>query len=180
MQTTSPDLRRDMITALPAAGPHPSLGDQARVFDRFVGTWDTEYVTYAEDGKTTRVRGEVRFGWIIDGWALQDIWSTLPGGASKPRDIGTTLRFYDPKAGTWRIIWAMPQRSTLVVLTGGAVGERIVLEGRDADNARLRWSFNDIQPDSLLWRGEISRDEGQTWRVASEHHLRRRIYSDAP
>jgi len=40
MQTTSPDLRRDMITALPAAGPHPSLGDQARVFDRFVGTWD--------------------------------------------------------------------------------------------------------------------------------------------
>jgi hypothetical protein len=34
------DSRRDMIAALPAVGPHPSLGDQALIFDRFVGTWD--------------------------------------------------------------------------------------------------------------------------------------------
>ena len=34
----TPDPRQAMINALSALGPHPSLGDEARVFDRFVGT----------------------------------------------------------------------------------------------------------------------------------------------
>src|SRR5262249_36577042 len=42
---------RDLITALPAMGPHPSLGDKANVFGRFVGTWDVEYNRFTEDGK---------------------------------------------------------------------------------------------------------------------------------
>jgi hypothetical protein len=36
--------RLDMVTALEAVGPHPSLGDQAKVFGRFVGTWDVKYM----------------------------------------------------------------------------------------------------------------------------------------
>lgn len=107
---TTPESRREMITALPATGPRPSLGDQARVFDRFVGTWDTEYIAYADDGSVSRMPGEVRFGWVLDGWALQDIWITYPDGASRERNIGTTLRFYDEEAGTWRIIWVYPAR----------------------------------------------------------------------
>ena len=37
-----PDPRRDMITALLAPGPHPSLDAEARTFDRVVGTWDAD------------------------------------------------------------------------------------------------------------------------------------------
>jgi hypothetical protein len=33
------DPRLAIVTALRATGPHPSLGDQAQVFGRFVGTW---------------------------------------------------------------------------------------------------------------------------------------------
>lgn len=37
----------------------------------------------------------------------------------------------------------------------------------------LRWSFNDIQPDTFVWRGEQSTDAGATFHLAEEMHLRR-------
>jgi hypothetical protein len=167
------DSRRDMITALPAAGPHPSLGDQARVFDRFVGTWDCDYATYSEDGKVTRFSGEVIFGWIIDGHAMQDIWISQPKGATE-RSIGTSVRYYDGKSATWRVVWIAPTADTIIKLTGGLVGDRIVLLGQDTDGSPLRWSFNEIHPESFVWRGESSRDGGKTWWLQEEHHMKRR------
>src|SRR5881296_137137 len=65
------DPRRDMIAVLPALGPHPSLGHHADLFGRFVGTWDADYSFIAEDGSVRHSRGEVLFGWILDGYALQ-------------------------------------------------------------------------------------------------------------
>src|SRR6266705_6037967 len=64
----------DMIAALAARGPHPSLGHHADVFGRLVGTWDADYSFIAEDGSVRHSRGEVLFGWILDGYALQDIF----------------------------------------------------------------------------------------------------------
>jgi hypothetical protein len=40
--------------------------------------------------------------------------------------------------------------------------------------ARMRWSFNNIRNDSFIWRGEKSHDEGKTWRLTDEYHLKRR------
>ena len=172
---TGNDPRRDMITALPALSPHPSLGDEARVFDRFVGTWECDYVHYEKDGSVTRYPGEVIFGWIIDGRALQDIWIWYEKGRSTDdRGIGTTLRIFDPKSGQWRIVWVAPAAGIVKTLSGGAVGDRIVLEGRADDGSSLRWSFNDIRNDSFVWRGETSSDEGKTWRLTAEYHMRRR------
>jgi hypothetical protein len=155
-----------MITALPALGPHPSLGDQARLFDRFVGTWDSDYDTYAADGSVTRASGEVLFGWIIDGRAIQDIWIGHPrSGSGNERFIGTSLRFFDTQSGVWRVVWVAPTAGNVITLQGGAVGDRIVLEGQGSDGSSLRWSFNDIRPDAFVWRGETSRDAGKTWRL---------------
>ena len=55
--TATRDGRRDMIAALPALGPHASLGEEARVFDRLVGTWDCDYSFHAEDGTIRRSSG---------------------------------------------------------------------------------------------------------------------------
>ena len=79
----TPDPRQAMINALSALGPHPSLGDEARVFDRFVGTWDCDYTFFLADGSTKHSVGEIRFGWILDGQAVQDIWITYPKEAGK-------------------------------------------------------------------------------------------------
>src|SRR5436190_23057272 len=97
-----------MINVLSALGPHPSLGDEARVFDRFVGTWDCDYTFFLADGSTKHSVGEIKFGWILDGQAVQDIWIAYPKEAGKERGIGTTVRFFDTKLKTWRIIFVSP------------------------------------------------------------------------
>ena len=68
------DPRLDMVTALQAMGPHPSLGDQAKVFGRFVGTWDAEYPEFSKDGKATRSPCEIVFGWIMERLAIQNLF----------------------------------------------------------------------------------------------------------
>jgi len=169
------DSRRDMVTALPSLGPHPSLGAEARLFDRLIGTWDCNYSFHAADGTVSRSSGELKFGWIIDGRALQDIWIGYPKDHTKDeRSIGTSVRFFDSNAGIWRVVWVAPANGLLITLQGGAEGSRIVLRGQDSDGSALRWSFNDIEADSFVWRGEKSRDGGQTWRLEEEHHMRRR------
>jgi hypothetical protein len=173
-EITMDNSKRDMITALEAAGPHPSLGEQARVFDRFVGTWDCDYANFKDDGTTERARGEGIFGWVLDGRAVQDIWTWTYENSNGQRELGTTVRFFDSKAGNWRIAWIDPVNLAIKILAGGAVGDRIVLEGKTDDGAQLRWSFNDIRKDSFIWRGERSRDSGKTWRLVAEYHLKRR------
>ena len=173
-QQKSVEPSKAMITALPASGPHPSLGDEARIFDRFVGTWDAAYAEYGNDGSVNRSAGEVRFGWILDGHALQDVWITYPDRARTEREIGTSVRYYDTKLKKWSVVFVDPAARNLAILTGGAVGDRIVLSNRTADGTMFRWSFNDIRPDSFVWRGERSNDDGKSWRLYAEYHMKRR------
>lgn len=169
------DPRSDMITTLRAFGPHPSLGDQARTFDRFVGTWDCDYGFIAPDGTVTRFNGELIVGWILDGRAVQDIWISYPrSGDSNERRIGTSVRFYDTRAGVWRVVFVAPTDGGMITLTGGVVEDRIVLKGKDGDGSSVRWSFNEIRSDSFVWRGETSDDEGKTWVLTEEHSMKRR------
>lgn len=169
------DPRLDMVTALQAMGPHPSLGDQAKVFGRFVGTWDAEYTELSKDGKATHSSGEVVFGWVMDGRAIQDLFIIYPSATHKEKFIGTTLRYFDPKSGTWRVIFIDPENDSVTRFTGGAAGDdRIVLHGQDTDGKETRWSFNDIRADSFVFRDEESRDGGKTWRLREEDHMKRR------
>jgi hypothetical protein len=155
-------------------GPHPSLGDQANVFGRFVGTWDAEYTMFTEQGKATHSSGEVILGWILDGHATQDLFIGYPAKPGAERTIGTTIRYFDAKSATWRVVFIAPAYDYVVKLTGGQVGDRIVLRGQDTDGSEMRWSFNDIRPDSFVWRGEVSHDGGKTWWLQEEHHMKRR------
>ena len=174
----STDARLEMIAALGALAPHPSLGEAARVFDRFVGTWDCHCIFYAVDGKKTEFMGEWIFGWILDGRLMQDVLRGYPKELESPTPddlrCGTSVRFYDAKAGQWNVCWFGSRNGFVIQVKGGTVGERIVLEGDDSDGDPMRWSFNDIKPDSFLWRGEKSKDRGKNWRVEQEMFLKRR------
>jgi hypothetical protein len=174
---TTHDPRRDMISVLAAAGPHPSLGDQAGVFDRFVGTWDLDCVLYGADGTVTRFSGAWIFGWVLDGLVMQDV--LIEGDPKTGRKLGTTVRFYNTQSRQWRVTWIPPWSGNVVALRGGAEGDRIVLLGQDVDGSMLRWSFNDIQANSFLWRGETSADGGTTWRTEQKMVLKRRAPTSA-
>ena len=176
-QTADP--RQAMVSALSASSPHPSLGDEARVWDRFVGSWDCDYTFFLEDGSVRHSRGELEFGWVMDGWAIQDIWVTYPKEAGKERGIGTSVRFFDSKSKMWQVVFISPAHNAVLTVRGGIEGDRIVLRGVDDEGSMLRWSFNDIKVDSFNWRGEKSRDGGKTWKLEEEHHMKRRAAASA-
>lgn len=169
------DPRLDLVTALQAMGPHPSLGDKGRIFDRLVGTWDVDYVDFSRDGKAIHRSGQLVVGWIMDGRALQDLWIVYPSGTRKDREVYTDLRYFDPRSGTWPATFLDPENASVARFTGGAVAaDRIVLDSQDlvATETR-RWSFNDIRSDSFIFRDESSRDGGKTWSLKSEYHMKR-------
>jgi hypothetical protein len=174
--TPASDPRRDMVAALKATGPHPSLGDHARVLGRLVGTWNVEYTDFSKDGKTTHRSGELLIGWVMDGRALEDVWIVNPSAARKEREIYAEVRYFDAKSGTWRAVFVDPQDAAIATFKGGAVGDdQIVFESQDlVPNESRRWSFNDIRPDSLVYREEASSDGGKTWRLESQYRMKRR------
>jgi len=168
------DPTQDMIKSLGASSPNPSLGEPARAFDWLVGSWDCDYGFHRDDGSVQHKKGELLAGWILDGRAVQDIFVSYPADGEKDRRLGTTIRFFDTALKQWRIIFISPQFNYVVTVQGRSDGDRIVLRGVDTDGAPIRWSFNDIKPDSFVWRGEKSHDAGKTWKLEEEHHMKRR------
>lgn len=165
----------DVSSALKATSPHPSLGDQAQVPGRLVGTWDVEYTTYAKDGKPSLRTGEFIVEWVMDGRALQDLWIVHPSGTRKEREVYSDLHWFDAKARTWRSAFVDPEHGSVARFTGGPVGnDRYVLETPDFGTSKTRWSFYDIRSDSFSVRGENSSDDGKTWKLESEYKMKRR------
>ncbi len=85
---------------------------------------------------------------------------------------GSTLRFYDPKLGTWRSTWIEPINGRVRLFVGRPTGGDIELISFDGDPL-LRWRFTEIQPDSFWWIGECSTDETRTWRIEERMYCTR-------
>jgi hypothetical protein len=166
--------REAMIHVLGSPNPSPALGDEAKTFDQLVGTWDADFSFHREDGSSYHKKGELHFGWVMDGRAIQDVWISYPTAGQKERSIGTTFRFFDTTLKQWRIVFINPQFNYMVTAQGGRVGDRIVLHGIDTDGLPLRWTFSEITSDSFHWQGEKSHDGGKTWKIEEEHHMKRR------
>ena len=147
------------------------------IYGRFVGSWDLDVRQFSEDGRERRRAGEWYFGWALEGRAVQDVWIVPP--RPEPADYyGTTLRVYDPRIDAWRIQWTDPVTRTFLQMIGRAEGTDIVQLGTRPDGQLARWSFRDITDDSFLWQGEVSADDGKSWRINTEFTARRRPQSD--
>jgi hypothetical protein len=156
-------------------GPHPSLGDEAKLFGRLVGTWEVKYTDFSKDGKVSHRSGELIVGWVMDGRVIQDLWIVDPSGARKEREVYADLRYFDPKSRTWPAIFIDPEHASVARFTNEPQrDDRIVLDTQDFDGTETRWSINDLRPDSFLWREEESSDGGKTWRLEAEHQMKRR------
>ena len=174
-QCDAGDPRWDMINAPRSPSPHIVAGEdpQARLFDRMIGTWDVAYTFIAADGSRQDAPGQFIAGWVLDGTAVQDLWIGVPPGQTE-RFIGTTIRFFDTERRTWRVTWVAPFARAVTLLEGSGDARQIILLG-DSPSGKLRWSFNDITANDFIWRGELSTDNGATWRLREEHHMRRRV-----
>ena len=167
-----------LAEALHAAGPVGPHADELQLFGQFVGSWDVVWSGVDAHGKTHAARGELHFGWVLGGRAVQEVWIVpgrgQPGEGRAPMAFhGSSIRFYDAAAGTWRSVWVDPVNGRMRQFTGGLVDGDIVLQS-DTNDPQLRWRFTRITPDSFTWRGEISHDGGVTWTPDEEMRITRR------
>jgi hypothetical protein len=166
------------ISKLAAAGPAPEFEDKLTLFGRLVGSWDVVNVVLNEDDGTAvhESRGEWHFFWILGGRGIRDV---LYAVGWSPDRFGSTYRCYDAEADLWRCTWMTPAGGEYVNLVAREVDTGIELIGHGPDPTRIeRWTFSEITEDSFLWRGEVSRDDGQTWRLIQEMHATRQASAD--
>jgi hypothetical protein len=161
-----------LVGALHVAGPAGEHAEKLMMFGRFVGSWDLEWTGTDPNGTRATMNGELHFGWVLGGRAVQDIWIVpgrgRPGEGRRPLAFhGSTIRFYDPSIDAWRSTWIEPVNGLVRRFIGRLVGGDFLLLS-DEDNPQLRWRFTDIEPNSFRWRGESSRDGGATWYLDEE------------
>src|SRR5262249_52022022 len=75
-EATRPD--NGLIDALHVSGPAHEHADKLMLFGQFVGSWDVEWAATGANGEPATATGELHFGWVLGGRAVQDIW-IVPG-----------------------------------------------------------------------------------------------------
>lgn len=168
-----------LLGSLPAPGP--ALSDSAhRLYSALLGDWDVTVIDHLPDGTRHTGTGEWHFAWVLEGRAIQDVWISPRRGERQSVALapvfdryGTTVRYFDPSIGAWRLTWVNPAQNYVATLVGRARGSDIVQEGSGDDGRMLRWTFSGITRDAFAWRGELSSDSGRTWRTVQEMSGRR-------
>ncbi len=168
------------VTLLSAPGWSCDIDEKADVYGWLVGSWELEVLRYrGVDLLSEKRRGEVHFGWVLEGRAIQDVW-IMPRCAERTPDsdrvnnmYGTTLRVWDPGIQAWRIRWINPVTGHEERQTGRRSGNEIVQIGARSDGAPTRWRFTEIMPDSFCWLGEALEPDGKTWNLEGEFRAHR-------
>lgn len=166
------------ILASPGRSPEIPASDD--VYGWLVGSWELKVLYYrAVDVSRLGVDGEVHFGWVLEGRAIQDVWIWPRRALRTPETdktnnmFGTTLRVWDPAIRAWRITWINPVRGHREEQIGRRVGDEIVQVGSRADGTPTRWRYTEMTPDSFRWIGESLMPDGETWKLEGEFRARR-------
>jgi hypothetical protein len=168
-------MRGTFIEGLVSEGPAEEYREQLMLYGQFVGDWRTTTMERQSDGSLAESEWDVRFQWVLEGRAIQDLWITPPRNGvnvawSEPGNrYSTTLRLYDPAIDAWHIVWLNPPGATVLRQMGRKVGSEIVQLGEmTRDGVLSRWVYRDITASSFRWCNERSVDNGASWELAQE------------
>jgi hypothetical protein len=166
---------RSFLKGLTSNGPAVEYANQLMLYGQFVGDWLAETTEYAADGSVTQSRWDIRFDWVLEGRAIQDLWITPVrngkevGWSEQGNRYSTTLRIYDPKIDAWHIIWTNPPSGYVTHQLARKVGDEIVqIADIDASGSLTRWVYRNITSDTFQWCNERSIDQGKSWRLTQE------------
>src|SRR5579885_2481855 len=102
IETPRPGLSLTLIDALHSDGPAPDRADKMGLYGWLIGAWEMDVQIPMANGARYEGKGEIHFGWVLEGRAIQAVWITPPRGSrSDPvgaaaNFYGSTLRIYDP------------------------------------------------------------------------------------
>jgi hypothetical protein len=169
-----------LLEILSPSGRSPEIPETLDVYGWLIGSWELDVYHYkAIDVSALGIKGEVHFGWVLEGRAVQDVWimprrSQRTGAMDKNNNMyGTTLRVWDPAIQAWRITWINPVTGHREEQIGRRSGKDIVQVGARTDGTPTRWMFTEITPDSFHWTGESLLPDGKTWKLEGEFRARR-------
>jgi len=155
------------------------IPEAADCYGWLAGSWQLEVRNYWGDVRALGLKAEAHFGWVLEGWAVQDVW-ILPvrdprtGEIDRSRQTqGTTLRVWDAALQAWRVTWISPLTGARVELVGRWSGKDVVQVGTFANGTPIRWIFSEITADSFRWTGETLQADGHTWKLEGEFLARR-------
>lgn len=171
---------RNFASLLHCSARSPEIPEAADIYGWLVGSWELDVLRYAGvDLAARNLKGEVHFGWVLEGRAIQDVWITpgpsdrRPGLDQNNNMYGTTLRVWDASIQAWRIRWINPVSGHEERQTGRKIGNDIVQIGARADGTPTRWRFTEITSDRFHWLGEALSTDGTSWRLEGEFLARR-------
>jgi hypothetical protein len=178
MMTTEAVEKRNFHAVLEASGRSPEIPESADAYGWLIGSWELDVYYYA--GRAVRdIKGEVHFGWVLEGRAVQDVW-IMPRRSERTANLdksnnmyGTTLRAWDPSIQAWRITWINPVTGHRQEQIGRWSGKDIVQVGARSDGTPTRWTYTEITPDSFRWLGEALEPDGKTWKLEAEFRAKR-------
>lgn len=162
------------LSALAAPGRSPDIDASDDVYGWLVGSWSLKVLRYrGVDVSTDDLTGEVHFGWVLEGRAIQDVWIMPRRGKRANADpqrnmYGTTMRVWDADLRAWCISWTNPVGKHRETQIGRRIGTDIVQTGARADGQATRWRFTDITPDRFHWLGDALAPDGVTWQREGE------------
>jgi hypothetical protein len=67
-------------------GPDAALAEKLGLYGQFVGSWEMQIQAYEDSGTRHQSDGEIHFGWVLDGRAIQDVW-VAPSRIHRRRDM---------------------------------------------------------------------------------------------
>ena len=167
------------MEALAFSERSPEIASADDVYGWLAGSWELDVRRYGVDVTSRNLKGEVHFGWVLEGRAIQDVW-IMPQRTERSPQMektcnmyGTTLRVWDASIQAWRVTWINAVTGSRDELIGRWNGKDIVQVGTRANGTPIRWMFTQITPNSFRWTGEVLEADGHTWRLEGEFLARR-------
>lgn len=156
-----------LAAAAPAPAPAqpqgpPCAAPEYRQLDFWVGDWDLEFTN--PDGSIGKAENRITrddFGACV----ITERFRQPGGGPGGADYIGGSYSIYDQQTKSWRQMW-VDNGGNIFDLRGGPVaGQRHSFElvnveprGPNADTMRMIWQ--DVTPDSLVWRWQRREPDG--------------------
>jgi len=167
--------QENLHSVLGASTRSAEIPAEADVYGWLVGSWNLEILYYrGVNVSGMGLDGEVHFGWVLEGRAIQDVW-IMPRRSKRAsytdqanNMFGTTLRVWDPGIQAWRITWINPVRGHREEQIGRRIGDEIVQVGARCDGTPTRWRYTEIAENSFHWIGESLLADGRTWKLEGE------------
>lgn len=160
-----------MIKKLHTDYPDSRFKEKLMLFGQFIGDWKIESQWFLPNNISPKGSGEVHFGWILDGNAIQDVWMGKvenPPPGFPETGSGTTIRFYDSIIDKWQCIWIAPKSNTVGIFIAQKIDDEIILEGKTKEGYLERWIYSEITAQSFQWRAVESYDNKKTWKLVQK------------